>query len=277
MSVRRSSGLSFTESQSQNTQESQNVLDSVRENYGFIESLTISNFKSYFGETVIGPFSPFTCIIGPNGSGKSNLMDAISFVLGVKTQQLRGKKLTDLIHRINFSQNSRNSNSSASQQPTEAYVELVYISKIPKKRNNNNNNDDDEDDDEENMNINHDEMDEEQMTFKRTITKKGATINEFNGKRLDFKKYEEELSKIGVIVKARNFLVFQGDVTNIAGKTGKQLTKWVHFSVFSLSDHLLNISIFFHSLSKFQVLMDTAMNMSDCGRNRKKFKTNSKA
>merc|ERR1712048_455081 len=42
----------------------------------------------------------------------------------------------------------------------------------------------------------------------------------------DFKKYEEELSKIGVIVKARNFLVFQGYVTGIASKTGKQLTKW---------------------------------------------------
>ena len=29
-------------------------------------------------------------MIGPNGAGKSNLMDAISFVLGVKTSQLRG-------------------------------------------------------------------------------------------------------------------------------------------------------------------------------------------
>merc|ERR1719410_2176288 len=139
MSDRRSSGLSFTESQSQNTeqQENNNSFNAARENYGYIESLSICNFKSYFGETVIGPFSPFTCIIGPNGSGKSNLMDAISFVLGVKTQQLRGKKLTDLIHRINFSQNSRrNSNSSSSQQqPTKAYVELVYISKKPKPKN----------------------------------------------------------------------------------------------------------------------------------------------
>lgn len=36
-------------------------------------------------------------IIGPNGSGKSNLMDAISFVLGVKTAQLRGN-LKDLLY-----------------------------------------------------------------------------------------------------------------------------------------------------------------------------------
>ena len=31
--------------------------------------------------------------MGPNGAGKSNLMDAISFVLGVRTMQLRGQQL----------------------------------------------------------------------------------------------------------------------------------------------------------------------------------------
>ena len=41
----------------------------------------------------------FTCIIGPNGAGKSNLMDAISFVLGVKSAQLRSTQLKDLIYR----------------------------------------------------------------------------------------------------------------------------------------------------------------------------------
>ena len=33
-------------------------------------------------------------IMGPNGSGKSNLMDAISFVLGESTKNLRVKKLS---------------------------------------------------------------------------------------------------------------------------------------------------------------------------------------
>ena len=37
--------------------------------------------------------------MGPNGAGKSNLMDAISFVLGVRTMQLRGQQLRDLIFR----------------------------------------------------------------------------------------------------------------------------------------------------------------------------------
>lgn len=38
-------------------------------------------------------------VIGPNGAGKSNLMDAISFVLGVKSFQLRSSQLRDLIYR----------------------------------------------------------------------------------------------------------------------------------------------------------------------------------
>ena len=51
------------------------------------------------GHQVIGPFKNFTSIIGPNGAGKSNLMDAISFVLGVKSAQLRSSQLRDLVYR----------------------------------------------------------------------------------------------------------------------------------------------------------------------------------
>lgn len=42
---------------------------------------------------MIGPFKDFTAVIGPNGSGKSNLMDAISFVLGVQSRQLRSNQV----------------------------------------------------------------------------------------------------------------------------------------------------------------------------------------
>jgi AAA15 family ATPase/GTPase len=65
-----------------------------------LRRLELCDFKSYRGEQVIdfGPHQ-FSCIIGPNGSGKSNLMDAISFVLGVKSSQLRSTMLKDLIYR----------------------------------------------------------------------------------------------------------------------------------------------------------------------------------
>lgn len=55
---------------------------------GRVDRLEICNFKSYRGLQQIGPFKNFTAVIGPNGSGKSNLMDAISFVLGIRAQQV---------------------------------------------------------------------------------------------------------------------------------------------------------------------------------------------
>ena len=61
--------------------------------------IELQDFKSYRGHHVIGPFKHFTSIIGPNGAGKSNLMDAISFVLGIKSAQLRSSQLRDLVYR----------------------------------------------------------------------------------------------------------------------------------------------------------------------------------
>jgi structural maintenance of chromosome 1 len=60
---------------------------------------TSLNLLTNRGHQVIGPFRNFTSIIGPNGAGKSNLMDAISFVLGVKSAQLRSSQLRDLVYR----------------------------------------------------------------------------------------------------------------------------------------------------------------------------------
>jgi structural maintenance of chromosome 1 len=77
-----------------------------------LQRLELNNFKSYRGNQVSTQVyadltlkvidfgdAPFMCIIGPNGAGKSNLMDAISFVLGVKSAQLRSTQLKDLIYR----------------------------------------------------------------------------------------------------------------------------------------------------------------------------------
>ena len=65
---------------------------------GRIIRIEVENFKSYKGFVTIGPFMNFTAIIGPNGAGQSNLMDAISFVVGVRTRPLRSENLKDLIY-----------------------------------------------------------------------------------------------------------------------------------------------------------------------------------
>ncbi|KAK4573088.1 hypothetical protein RGQ29_031172 [Quercus rubra] len=85
---------------------------------GRIHCLELENFKSYKGFQTIGPFYDFTAIVGPNGSGKSNLMDAISFVLGVRAGQLRGAQLKDLIYAFDDEEKE--------QKGRRASVRLVY-------------------------------------------------------------------------------------------------------------------------------------------------------
>lgn len=155
-----------------------------------LHSLIINNFKSYDGLHTIGPFKTFTAVIGPNGSGKSNVMDAISFVLGVQAQTLRGSMLRDLIHRKEEEKSQDNKRS--------AYVEVVYQKT--------------------------EEEGGDELHFKRSIAPTGTSQYYFNGKKVNFAKYNEILKSIGVLVKARNFLVFQGDVESIAQKSPTEIT-----------------------------------------------------
>ena len=99
---------------------------------GHLRRIELENFKSYKGKQVIGPFKKFTSIVGPNGSGKSNLMDAISFVLGVQSAQLRGTTLRDLVYAYDVQD---------SKEKRSASVSLIYAL--------NENGDEEEEDDEE--------------------------------------------------------------------------------------------------------------------------------
>jgi len=129
---------------------------------GKLTQIEVSNFKSYKGHQLIGPFHDFTSIIGPNGAGasplhsfalsfpvsdwpclgKSNLMDAISFVLGIKSSQLRSSQLRDLIYRGRIlkesndvngeeegpsqSQTQRTTGEDEERGPRRAWVMAVY-------------------------------------------------------------------------------------------------------------------------------------------------------
>lgn len=84
---------------------------------GRLHRLELENFKSYVGLQIIGPFENFSAIVGPNGSGKSNMMDAISFVLGVQSKHLRSSHLKELIFRQD----------ATSAPARRASVKLVYI------------------------------------------------------------------------------------------------------------------------------------------------------
>ncbi|KAK1899300.1 Structural maintenance of chromosomes protein 1A [Dissostichus eleginoides] len=151
---------------------------------GYLKLIEIENFKSYKGRQIIGPFHKFTAIIGPNGSGKSNLMDAISFVLAEKTSNLRVKTLKDLIHGAPVGKPAAN----------RAYVSMVYQ-----------------------------EDNGEERNFTRGIIGSSSEYR-INSKVVGLPEYSEELEKLGILIKARNFLVFQGAVESIAMKNPKERT-----------------------------------------------------
>ena len=154
---------------------------------GRIDRIEVENFKSYKGAHTIGPFKSFTSVIGPNGSGKSNLMDAISFVLGVRSAQLRGSSFKDLIYTFDLADASENRRS--------ARVTLAYVPE-----------------------------NEGETLFTRVIDASGTTHYEIDGSRLTAEEYNERLKSYGILVKARNFLVYQGDIEAVAQKTPKELT-----------------------------------------------------
>lgn len=64
-----------------------------------IETIGITNFKSFGGYTLLGPFyKSFNSIVGPNGSGKSNVIDSMLFVFGYRAHKLRCTKISSIIH-----------------------------------------------------------------------------------------------------------------------------------------------------------------------------------
>ena len=163
---------------------------------GKLRHLELENFKSYAGKQIVGPFDDFTCVIGPNGSGKSNMMDAVSFVLGVQSRNLRATHLKELIFRKDVD----------TAPARKASVKLVYE-------------------------VSEDEVEGKaagtEIHFMRSITSSGVSTYRLDNRDVTFEVYEAMLQEIGVLVKARNFLVFQGDVESVASKSPAELTKLI--------------------------------------------------
>lgn len=111
-------------------------------------------------------------------------MDAISFVLAEKTSNLRVKTLKDLIHGAPVGKPAAN----------RAFVSMVYQ-----------------------------EDNGEERSFTRVIIGSSSEYR-INSKVVGLPEYSEELEKLGILIKARNFLVFQGAVESIAMKNPKERT-----------------------------------------------------
>ncbi len=62
-----------------------------------INKLELTGFKSFRNKTVVPFFEGMTAVIGENGAGKSNLFDALSFVMGRRSSQMRAGRMEHLI------------------------------------------------------------------------------------------------------------------------------------------------------------------------------------
>ncbi|KUI58846.1 Structural maintenance of chromosomes protein 1 [Cytospora mali] len=191
---------------------------------GKLIRLELYNFKSYKGHhTLLFGDSYFTSIIGPNGSGKSNSMDAISFVLGIKSSQLRSSHLKELVYRGRVMKTSKiNDDGSVLEPSTNGHT--------------NGHANDDEDASQRGsrndpktawvMAVYEDDAGDEQK-WKRTITPQGSSTYHINDRVVTAQQYNEALEAENILIKARNFLVFQGDVEAIASQSPQDLTRLV--------------------------------------------------
>ncbi|KAL8823480.1 MAG: hypothetical protein Q9191_005813 [Dirinaria sp. TL-2023a] len=185
-----------------------------------------ADFKSYKGHHVLLlSDNYFTSVIGPNGSGKSNSMDAISFVLGIKSSHLRSAHLRDLVYRGRVLRTSKiNGDGSATTNGVNGHANGDVAS-----------------DDEGNLNgtqerndpksawvmaVYEDDAGDEQL-WKRTITNQGASEYRINDRAVTAQQYNEALESENILIKARNFLVFQGDVEAIASQSPRDLTRLI--------------------------------------------------
>ncbi|KIW26823.1 uncharacterized protein PV07_06626 [Cladophialophora immunda] len=187
---------------------------------GKLSRLELYNFKSYKDHhTLLFGDAYFTSIIGPNGSGKSNAMDAISFVLGIKSSHLRSTHLRELVYR------GRVLRKSVANGETEA--------------NGVNGHDEGEDGSQTNgtqerndpksawvMAVYEDDAGMEQK-YKRAITNQGVSEYRINERIVTAQHYNDSLEEENILIKARNFLVFQGDVEAIAIQKPQDLTRLI--------------------------------------------------
>ncbi|XP_053361921.1 structural maintenance of chromosomes protein 1B [Clarias gariepinus] len=165
---------------------------------GYLKQIDVENFKSWRGKQTIGPFKRFTCIIGTNGSGKSNVMDALGFVMGERASSLRVRQTRELIHGAHVGK----------PVSRTASVSMCLC------------NDDDE-----------------ETIFSRTVSGDSSEYR-INGRQMTLSRYTSELEKIGIVLKTRNCLVFQGAVESIAMMSAKERTKM--FERISTSFELAN-------------------------------------
>ncbi|OAA64550.1 cohesin complex subunit [Niveomyces insectorum RCEF 264] len=171
-------------------------------------------------------------------------MDAISFVLGIKSSHLRSSHLKDLVYRGRVMETSKPSEDAPLQPETNGHTNGYQ----------NGGDDDDNNDDAGDGDDGVDGADAatgssrragrkdpknawvmavyeddagDTHRWKRTITSQGSSEYRINNRVVTAQEYNNALENENILIKARNFLVFQGDVEAIASQSSQDLTRLI--------------------------------------------------
>ena len=153
-----------------------------------IRQLVMTNFKSYAGRQVVGPFHvSFSSVVGPNGSGKSNVIDSLLFVFGFRASKMRQGKISALIH-----------NSAQHQDLDSCEVEVHFqeIMDLP--------------------NGKHEVIPDSHMVISRRAFKNNSSNYYLNGRTTNFTAVTTLLKDKGIDLDHKRFLILQGEVESIA-------------------------------------------------------------
>ncbi|KAI5964050.1 SMC4 [Candida pseudojiufengensis] len=154
-----------------------------------INKLVLTNFKSYAGEQIIGPFhTSFSSVVGPNGSGKSNVIDSMLFVFGFKANKMRQGKISDLIH------NSGGERAEFCQ--VDIHFEMIY--------------------DDSGLVVENFEL-----IISRRATMNNQSQYYINRKKSNYTEVTTLLKRQGIDLDHKRFLILQGEVESIAQMKAK--------------------------------------------------------
>ncbi len=147
-----------------------------------IDKLVLQGFKSFPMKVQIPFDANFTCIAGANGSGKSNILDSLTFVMGVSSARaIRAHKLENLLF-----------NGGVDRKPAQFAYVAMYIDNSDKKI----------------------PIEADKIKISRKISRKGVSIYKVNGKTETKTKIVELLSYVGLSPEGHN-IIMQGDVANV--------------------------------------------------------------
>ncbi|XP_063994710.1 structural maintenance of chromosomes protein 1A-like [Diachasmimorpha longicaudata] len=163
-----------------------------------LKTIEICNFKSFLGRWNLSPLMPWNAVIAPNGSGKSNLIDAITFGLGENENiQLRINNLEELVPQTNIHE-------------SRTFVSLTFASEG------------------------------DSTVFERSLIKNRAhqryeSLYTINDEIVDIMEYLEQLKALGINIKAKDFVVYQGNISDIINASPQERLNMLEIASGSLA------------------------------------------